>query len=184
MFRRFKLNVTWGPINYSSSDIPLFFFSLYLEQSIIDVLEFPYLCRTVRYFTTKLNNKEKIDSYIPYTTHSPKSPLLYLTAFSSGQFWGIYPNYHPNTYPTTAAYPEGRKLWFPNCIWSGIGHVREESPVVVGYQFSLGAVTNYAQDLRDVLIHIWHFPLRIEASLPYVWPFFFLSHPSTKIGMV
>ena len=98
--------------------------------------------------------KKKIESYIPYTTHPPKSPLPSLTAFSSGQFQGLYPNDCPNLYPTTAASPEGRRVRFPNCTRSVMGYVGEEALAGVGYQISLGAVTNYAQDLCDVLIHV------------------------------
>ena len=44
MFRKLNLSVTWGPINNSSYDISLFLFNLYLQQYIIDVLDFPSLC--------------------------------------------------------------------------------------------------------------------------------------------
>ena len=38
-----------------------------------------------------------------------------------------------------------------------------------------GAVKNSAQNLQDVMIRLWHFPLPIEALLPYGWPVLF-SH--------
>ena len=59
MFRRLKLSFTWGPINNSSCDISIFFSNVYLQQSIIDVLDFPSLCRTSRYFTTNRQNKKR-----------------------------------------------------------------------------------------------------------------------------
>ena len=73
MFSRLKLSVTWGPINNSSSDIYLFLFNLYLQQSIMDIIEFPYLCRNSGCCTTKLHNKEKRESYIPSTSQ----PLIH-----------------------------------------------------------------------------------------------------------
>ena len=124
-------------------------------------------------FYNQTKQNRKIESYIPYTNHPPKPPLPSSTAFSDGQFRGLYPDDRPNPDPTTAASHEGRRVRFLNCIWLGMRYIGEEALVGVGYQFSLGEVTNYAQDLRDVLIHVWHFPLPIEASLPYVWPVFF-----------
>ena len=59
MFRRLKLGVTWGPINNSSSDISLFLFNLYLQQSNIYVLEFLSLCISAGYCTPKWHKKEK-----------------------------------------------------------------------------------------------------------------------------
>ena len=138
MFRRLKLSVTQGPINESSSDISLFLSNLYLQHSIIDVLEFPSLFFTAVYFTTKWHNKEKRESNIIYTTQPPKSPLLYSSALWNGLFWGLDPNDHLNPDPVTDASPKGWRVRFPNCIRSDMGRVGEESMEGVGSRFGLG----------------------------------------------
>ena len=138
MFKRLKLSVTWGPINNYSSGISLFLFNLYPQHSIINILEFPHLCRNARYCTTKWHNKEKGESYIPSTNHPPKSTLPSLSEFSSGLFRGLDPNDHPNPYPITAAYPEGRRVQFLNCILPDTVRVGEEALMGVGSWFGPG----------------------------------------------
>ena len=135
MFRRLKWSVTWGPINNSFSDNSFFFFNLYLQQFVIYVLAFPYLCFNYVYCTTKWHNKEKWESYIPSTTHPPNSPHPSSSAFSGGLFRGLDPNYRPNPYPTTAASPEFRRVKFLNCIRSDMGRIGEEVPEGVGSRF-------------------------------------------------
>ena len=73
MFSRLKLSVTWVPINNFSSDISLFLFNLYLQYSIMYILEFLYPCCTAGCCTTKRHNIEKGESYIPYTSQ----PLIH-----------------------------------------------------------------------------------------------------------
>ena len=184
MFRGLNLSVTWVLINNSSSDISLFFFSLYLQKSIIYVLEFLPLCRNSVYFTTKWRNKEKerVTSHPPLI--HPKPPFrpfppsqaacsegsIPMTA--STQTPPPLPPLKSGEYDSRTASDQNRdvlekkpwKGWDPN--------------------YFRRSVTKYAWHLQDVLILIWHFTLHIEALIPYRWPEFFLSHPSAKFGTV
>ena len=114
-------------------------------------------------------------SHIPYTNNPLKSPIPYSSTLSSGLFRGLNPNDRPNPDPATDVSPEGRKVRFPNCIRSDTGRIKEEVPEGVGSQFVPVAMKNYGQNLWEIMIRIWYFPLLIEAFLPYGQPVF-LSH--------
>ena len=107
MFKRLKLSVTWGPINNSSSGISLFLFNLYLQNSIINILEFPYLCRNAGYCTTKWHNKEKerVTSHLPliHPNHPfrPRPPSQ--AAYSKGSIPMTAPTHTPSPLPTLKA---------------------------------------------------------------------------------
>ena len=171
MFRRLKLSLTWGLINNSSSDISLSLFNLYPQHTIIDVLDFSSICRYVRYRTTKRQNKEKIESYIPSTTHPTKYPLPPSSVFPSGLFRGLNPNDRPNLDPATAAYPEGRRVRFLNCIWSDTERVGEESPEGVVSQFGPGG----GDKLRPELLGRYDPDLKFSTAYRNIAPIWMTS---------
>ena len=115
VFRRFKLSITWGPINNSSSDISLFIADLYFQQSIVDFLQFPSLfyCWVLHNQMTQYRKRE---SHIQSTTHPPKYTLTYSSDLSSSLFQGIDPNDRPDSDPTTAVSPEGQRVKSLDCI--------------------------------------------------------------------
>ena len=176
MFSRLKLSVTWVPINNSSSHISLFLFNLYLQWSIIDVLEFLYLCSASGYCTTKQHNKEKekVTSHLPpiwtNTSFYPRTPSQ--TACSKGSTPKTAPTHTPTPMPPLKAGEYNSRN-----ASDRIRNASEKNPRREWDPDSVRrAVKNYTQHLRGVLIRIWHFPLTIEAYLPNVWPVFFFSH--------
>ena len=154
LFRRLQLSVTWEPINNSSYDISLFLFSLYLQQSIIYVLQFLSLCRTTGYYTTKQHNIKhyRVISHVPFIHPNPPfhTCLPYEVACSEG--------YIPMTALTHTSPPlphlKAREYDFRNATdW-----IQEASDKKPGRKWDTDslwrAVTNYTQHLQDFLIRI------------------------------
>ena len=105
----------------------------------------------------------------------PTPPLTYLSTISSGLLWWLDPNDCPDPNPTTTVSPEVRRVRLTNCIQLDTGKSENKPWREWDTDSVWGVVENYAQHLHDVMIRIWHFPLPIEAYLPYGRPVFF-SH--------
>ena len=140
-------------------------------------------CRVLHNQTTQYRRKR--DSYIPYITQPPKSPLPSSSALCISLFQWLDPNDHTSLQPAFTASPEGWRVRFTNCIRSYTGRAGEESPE--------GVVSRFGPGGSDKLIPA---PLRrsdpdLKFSIAYriissIWmiSFFFFSHPSAKFGTV
>ena len=74
VFRGLRLSVTQVPVDKFSSGISLFLFNLYLQQSILGILEFQSICCTSGCCTTKRHSTEKGESYTPSTSQPLINP--------------------------------------------------------------------------------------------------------------